>query len=1233
MHAFGANWYVNDGSTTGDIFCSAVGNNANNGSTISTPKRSLKDAYALASSGDVIYIDAGTYTDSLLTIPVAVRAGTISLIGAGSDLTIFDGSTAAKRFLAQSGFVENFIMQDFTISGYTGTAGAAAFTLISQCTADLTDVIIKDCSGARAVSITGTHVNTSFSMDRGGFFCNTDGALQANHFSGCQASLDLNRVAFINNSGVSYGAAISIGSEVGLASSSPTFDRLTNITIDSCIFDSNTGTNTSAVYILNSCTSGCSDFNISYCDFTNNTVSTGSSSYGGALVLRVDNTWNVKHCKFDSNDSGNSVGTLTVHTGVVDVDSCYFNNNTANAGEGQDFYSYVALADQEASPYFLNDPTVTFTNCSFNSSDDQISRFSSSATINLDKSGTPTNSSDYSGDGLANTYTWSDLELELWDGDCGSGYTLLSRNFYWVDGDGNWTDFASHWVTESGGSEHQTYIPNSSSSVYFDSNSDIGSSAFNVTLNANGLAKNINYNNALATFVSNTGTKIDATSLEVLSGNMNLSDIILNVSSDADVDGTLTISTGKLDVDGEFDATGGTIDFTNTAGEIALGGSVTSLGTLDNLMGTVEYDGTTQNVVSDNYYNLTISTSGTKTALGNINIDGNLVTEATDGCILDLSTNNLNLAGDLNIGYRDGLIASNSSCTTTFDGSSLQSITHAGSSEGSQTTIVIATEQVGSSTDDSFEYEDGAITYPTSNNLRIGNRTTAGTGVTYTGLRFQTVPLPKEANILSATLEVHAYDAGGATNSDVTTVNLKISAEAVDNSTTFTADDDNIKSRTSTSSQVDWDISESWADESTKTSVDFSSVIQEIVDRSGWSSNNSINILIQDDGTSGNYHKNISQYDRNSSEAAKLDVSYNTYEETPGLFYNLVINNSANNISLNDDIYITNNLDLTSGDIITNANAVTFSENGTTSNESSSSHVVGSASKTTKSINASFTFPIGDGTNYRPISISETSSATTTEWTASYTNSAHPDTDVDGSGLDHISEEEYWDLDRTVSNNAKISLTWTEDNGVTDYSDLVIAHYDGSTDWDMITSTPSGTNTSGTITSDAVVTTFSPFTIGSTSTFNPLTGAGALPIQLISFNGEKQKNYNVINWSTASEKNNNYFTVEKTKNGKEFYEVGRINGAGNSNHLNSYTLSDLNVEKVINYYRLVQTDLNGIKEYTKLISIDNRTDNIERYIIKKTNLLGQEINEYYQGVIINLYSDGTTEKVIKITSF
>ena len=133
--------------------------------------------------------------------------------------------------------------------------------------------------------------------------------------------------------------------------------------------------------------------------------------------------------------------------------------------------------------------------------------------------------------------------------------------------------------------------------------------------------------------------------------------------------------------------------------------------------------------------------------------------------------------------------------------------------------------------------------------------------------------------------------------------------------------------------------------------------------------------------------------------------------------------------------------------------------------------------KTTSAI-SSFTFPTGDGTTYRPIIVSP-SAAKSTVWTAEYVNSAHPDTVVDGSGLHHILQQEYWNLDRDVATDATIGLTWTSANNLTDYQQLRIAHYDGTTDWDMITSTPLGNNTFGTITSDEDVTTFSPFTLGS----------------------------------------------------------------------------------------------------------------------------------------------------------
>jgi hypothetical protein len=339
-------------------------------------------------------------------------------------------------------------------------------------------------------------------------------------------------------------------------------------------------------------------------------------------------------------------------------------------------------------------------------------------------------------------------------------------------------------------------------------------------------------------------------------------------------------------------------------------------------------------------------------------------------------------------------------------------------------------------------------------------------------------------------------------------------------------------------------------------------------------------------------------------------------------FIELTLNKASGDFILSSEINVDGTLTFTSGDIDATTNNLVFKAGGTVSGASDASHVKGTVVKTTQSTSA-FTFPIGDGTTYRPIGITP-DGASSTDWTASYTASSHPDTDVDGSGLDHISTQEYWDLDRSGSANASISLTWSAANGVIDYTELTIAHYDGTTDWDMIASTPSGNNTSGTINSDAAVTTFSPFTIGSTGSANPL------PVNLVAFYGENKNQINNLKWVTASEKNSDYFTIEKTTDGILFEPVGTRQGAGNSIYHTSYLLVDDNVEPVINYYRLKQTDFDGNSKYSDLISIDNRLENQkDKTLLRITNTWGQEVKEDFRGVVIYIYSDGSIERVFQ----
>ena len=95
-----------------------------------------------------------------------------------------------------------------------------------------------------------------------------------------------------------------------------------------------------------------------------------------------------------------------------------------------------------------------------------------------------------------------------------------------------------------------------------------------------------------------------------------------------------------------------------------------------------------------------------------------------------------------------------------------------------------------------------------------------------------------------------------------------------------------------------------------------------------------------------------------------------------------------------------------------------------------------------------------------------------------------------------------------------------------------------------------------------------------------------LPIELSYFKGNKESNSVNLKWETLSEKNNNYFEIERSINGLEFETLSTINGSGNSNTPLNYSYVDYNPNIGINYYRLKQVDYDGKFEYFKIISIE-----------------------------------------------
>jgi hypothetical protein len=110
----------------------------------------------------------------------------------------------------------------------------------------------------------------------------------------------------------------------------------------------------------------------------------------------------------------------------------------------------------------------------------------------------------------------------------------------------------------------------------------------------------------------------------------------------------------------------------------------------------------------------------------------------------------------------------------------------------------------------------------------------------------------------------------------------------------------------------------------------------------------------------------------------------------------------------------------------------------------------------------------------------------------------------------------------------------------------------------------------------------------------PFTGGGSiagpavLPIELLSFTATATDNNGVeLYWATATETNNDYFTVEKTRDG-EFYEpVTIVDGAGTSASVREYNAIDPSPYPGISYYRLKQTDFDGGYSYSNLVAVDN----------------------------------------------
>lgn len=354
-----------------------------------------------------------------------------------------------------------------------------------------------------------------------------------------------------------------------------------------------------------------------------------------------------------------------------------------------------------------------------------------------------------------------------------------------------------------------------------------------------------------------------------------------------------------------------------------------------------------------------------------------------------------------------------------------------------------------------------------------------------------------------------------------------------------------------------------------------------------------------------------------SGTANLTGATAQTISVTPGtpapVFTRLVINNtSAAGVSLsNTNINVSNNIVFTSGLLNTTSSYMLVMQNGSTTaagNALSTSYVNGpmqyqKASGGTSTLN----FPIGSGADCRPFVLTVTHTGGTLY---TYTATLY---DAAASQLywtlpltvDRVSGVHYWVINRAdgagtnqptagLSGNQTIQLFFGANDYVDNGGTLTVCKnvYTAPTTWIDIGGAGGPVYNAGASLTGSITSTSAPSAFNSFSTFtlgDKLSGGNVLPIQLLRFTATPDNNQVNLQWTTSSESNNNYFTIERSPDGNAFDAIAQVATEapdGTSSVPLDYNAVDRHPLSGRSYYRLKQTDRDGNSSYSNIVAVE-----------------------------------------------
>jgi hypothetical protein len=314
-------------------------------------------------------------------------------------------------------------------------------------------------------------------------------------------------------------------------------------------------------------------------------------------------------------------------------------------------------------------------------------------------------------------------------------------------------------------------------------------------------------------------------------------------------------------------------------------------------------------------------------------------------------------------------------------------------------------------------------------------------------------------------------------------------------------------------------------------------------------------------------------------------------------YYDLDFSPAAGNVIMNVNVNALNAVGLVSGKVNLNGNTFTLGttgNNGTLTGGTASEYFISgtAASKLvryTTTASTSYSYPVGDVTNYTPMTVQlyAGTMGANSQVSVNVIPTAHPNIGTSDNYL-----KRYWQVEPnnfpTPQIGYGVTYVWApgDEYGLPVPIPANLKPFKHNPQgW--IAALGSGASVemgSGTVTPGTRTITWDGL-----YSFSDFTGNGngtPLPISLIDFNVQPVLENVEVTWTTASETNNDYFIIERSKDGVDFEALSVVDGAGNSNTILNYKVMDYKPYEGLSYYRLKQTDFDGKFEYGDIKSVN-----------------------------------------------